>query len=276
MVGRLRRSSGEKRVGHGGTLDPAATGVLPIFFGRATVLAEFLSAQGKSYAGEVVLGAASTTDDGEGELTPVPLSAMPGTEDVVAAMAGFVGSIQQAPPAYSAVKIDGERSYRRARRGDEPEPAPRTVNLLRARVVACREEGDTLVVSIDISCGPGFYVRALARDLGRALGTAGYLRALRRTTVGPLRVDDAVSLEEAEALRGGIADRLLPATLAVGSMMAVPVRPEDEARLAHGMEVTAPVTGTGPAFAQGEGDRLLAIGDVFAGRFRPRRLVEVG
>ena len=277
MVGRLRRSSGEKRVGHGGTLDPAATGVLPVFFGRATVLAEFLSAQGKSYLGQFVLGVSSTTDDGDGQLTEVAFEREPGEADVTAALATFVGDIQQAPPAYSAVKIDGERSYARARRGDHPAPTARPVVLSYARVVRFeRDQRGALLPTVEISCGPGFYVRALARDLGLALGSAGYLRSLRRTSVGPLRVDDAVTLEDAEGLGEMLSERLLPAALAVGSMIAVPVLPEDETRLAHGMEVAAPVAGSGPAFARGEGDRLLAIGELFGGRFRPRRLVELG
>ena len=263
-------------MGHGGTLDPAATGVLPIFFGRATVLAEFLSAQGKCYSGEVVLGAYSTTDDAEGELTHVTIDREPARADVAAALAGFVGEIQQAPPAYSAVKVRGERSYRRARRGDKPEPAARPVQLSAARLDGIRRDnGGSLVARIEITCGPGFYVRSLARDMGRVLGTGAYLGSLRRTSVGPLRVADAIGLEQAEALGEMLAGRLLPATVAVGSMIAVPVLREDEARLAHGMEVPAPVVGVGPAYARGDGDRLLAIGEVFAGRFHPRRLVEV-
>ena len=277
MVGRLRRSSGEKRVGHGGTLDPSATGVLPIFFGRATVLAEFLSAQGKSYSGQFVLGLSSTTDDGDGELTEVGFAREPSEADVTAALASFVGDIQQAPPAYSAVKINGERSYRKARRGDRPAPVARPVVLTHARLVRFERDGArALLLSVEVSCGPGYYVRALARDLGHALGSGGYLSSLRRTSVGPLRAEDAVTLEEAEGLGERLATRLLPATAAVGSMIAVPVLPEDEGRLAHGLEVAAPVGGTGPAFAHGEGDRVLAIGQVFGGRFHPRRLVEVG
>lgn len=276
-MGRLRRSSGERRVGHGGTLDPAATGVLPIFFGRATVLAEFLSAQGKSYCGEVVLGATSSTDDGEGELTAVPFDHQPNEPQIAAALATFVGHIQQAPPAYSAVKIDGERSYKRARRGDQPAPLARSVHLFSARLAGCRTgEGGFRMATVEITCGPGFYVRALARDLGRALGCGGYLGSLRRTSVGPLRVEEAIGLEDAEAMGPALETRLLPSQLALGSMISIEVRPEDEGRLAHGMEVEAPVAEAGPAFARGDGDRLLAIGEVFAGRFRPRRLVEVG
>jgi tRNA pseudouridine55 synthase len=263
-------------VGHGGTLDPSATGVLPIFFGRATVLAEYLSAQGKTYTGEVVLGVASTTDDAEGELTPTPLPVLD-EATVSAALAEFVGDVMQAPPAFSAVKIDGERSYRRARRGDEPEPEARPVRLEAAslRGLGTGEDG-TVVAAIEISCGPGYYVRSLARDLGARLGTAGHLRTLRRTRVGPLDASDAIGLEEAEALGEGLGARLLDAGLAVTALIEVTVMPSDEGRLAHGMEVTAPVAGGGEAFARAEDGRLLAIGELAAGRFRPRRLVEAG
>jgi tRNA pseudouridine55 synthase len=276
VVGRLRRSSGEKRVGHGGTLDPAATGVLPIFFGRATVLAEYLSAQGKAYRGTIAFGFASSTDDGEGELTAAPVPPDLDEATVAAALALFVGAIQQEPPAYSAVKVDGERSYRRARQGDGSRPAAREVQLSRAQLLGLDREDGVLVAEVAITCGPGFYVRSLARDLGAALGTAAHLRRLRRTSVGPLDQAGAISLEDAEALGPSISSRVLPATLAVGQMIPVPVLPADEGRLAHGMDVAAPVTETGLAFARGEGDRVLAIGEVAGGRFRPRRLVEVG
>ncbi|HEY8739564.1 MAG TPA: tRNA pseudouridine(55) synthase TruB [Candidatus Dormibacteraeota bacterium] len=275
-MGRVRRSSGERRVGHGGTLDPSATGVLPIFFGRATVLAEYLSAQGKAYTGEVVLGVTSSTDDAEGELAVVPVPAGVDEATVAATLATFVGTHQQAPPAYSAVKIDGERSYKRARRGDQPSPAARPVVLEAATLTGLRVEHGAPVASIDVVCGPGFYVRSLARDLGRALGTAGHLRGLRRTRVGPLAVGEAISLEEAEALGPELGARLLSPALAVTSLIEVTVLPVDEGRLAHGIEISAPVPGGGAAFARAEDGRLLAIGEVLGGRFRPRRLVELG
>jgi tRNA pseudouridine55 synthase len=250
--------------------------VLPIFFGRATVLADHLSAQGKAYSAGIVLGWSSTTDDAEGELTAVPIDREVDAAAVELALSGFVGRREQAPPAYSAVKIGGERSYRRARRGVETVPAPRPVTLHSARLEHLTSVDGELVAGVEIECGPGFYVRALARDLGRALGTGGHLRRLRRTRVGPLRVEDAVGLEEAEALGAGLAARLQSGVVAVGSLIEVQVRPEDEPRLVHGMEVAAPVAGAGPAYARGEGDRLLAIGRLFGGRFQPHRLVELG
>ena len=276
MVGRLRRSGGEKRVGHGGTLDPSATGVLPIFFGRATVLAEHLSVQGKAYRGEVVLGWSSTTDDAEGELTLAPLAREADAEAIAAVLTTFVGEHPQAPPAYSAVKIDGRRSYSRARAGESPQPKPRSVVLSAAHLVGVARDGGFLTATLDIECGPGYYVRALARELGRALGGGGYLRDLRRTRVGGLRVEDAISLVDAEALGPGLASRLLSPLAAVGAMLEVRVRPADEGRLAHGMEVEAPGVGTGLAYARGDGDRVLALGEVAEGRFRPHRLVDVG
>jgi tRNA pseudouridine55 synthase len=249
--------------------------VLPIFFGRATVLAEHLSAQGKTYTGDVVLGWSSSTDDGEGELTAVPAETDIDGAAVAAALAGFVGDLEQAPPAYSAVKIDGERSYDLARRGDAPTPAARTVRLESARLVELLR-GPDLVARVEVACGPGFYVRALARDLGRELGTAGYLRSLRRTRVASLDVADALPLEEAEQLGASLGSRLVPATVACAAMLEVIVLPSDEGRLAHGMEIVAPVVGSGAAFARAEDGRLLAIGDIGGGHFRPKRLVDLG
>ncbi|GAC1578029.1 MAG: tRNA pseudouridine(55) synthase TruB [Candidatus Dormibacteria bacterium] len=276
VVGRLRRSGGEKRVGHGGTLDPSATGVLPIFYGRATVLAEYLSRQGKAYRGEVVLGWSSTTDDGEGELTPAALDRAVDAAEVERVLGSMVGEHLQAPPAYSAVKVDGRRSYSRARGGEDPRPAPRPVVLIAARLDSLTAASGEVCAVIEISCGAGFYVRALARDLGRLLGGGGYLRALRRTRVGQLSVADAIDLEAAEAMGPGVAARLLSPLAAVGTMLEVPVRPADEGRLAHGMAVASPVVGAGAAYARGEGDRVLAIGEVQAGSFQPRRLVDLG
>jgi tRNA pseudouridine55 synthase len=275
VVGRLRRSGGERRVGHGGTLDPAATGVLPVFFGRATVLADYLSAQGKSYRGEVVLGWTSTTDDAEGELTCAPLAGPVDAATVASALSAFTGDRPQAPPAYSAVKIGGRRSYAVARAGGDPAPPARSVHLGGARLCELEEAEPGPVAVIELDCGPGFYVRALARDLGRALGGGAYLRALRRTRVGPLLADGAVPLEDAEALGPALAGRLGSLLGAVRDLVEVAVSPADIGRLAHGMEVAAPVTAGGPAYAR-SGDRVLAVGDVAGGRFRPHRLVDVG
>ena len=192
VVGRLRRSSGVRRVGHGGTLDPLASGVLPIFFGRATVLADLLSRQGKRYRAGVRFGAGSDTDDAEGELEAAKVPDALDAATVEATLAPFVGTIQQRPPAYSAIKVEGERSYRRARAGEAVELPARPVvvealELVSWQPAAIGQCGPLAVV--DVSCGPGFYVRSLARDLGVAVGTRAHLETLVRTSVGPLRLE---------------------------------------------------------------------------------------
>ncbi|MEA2645429.1 MAG: tRNA pseudouridine55 synthase [Chloroflexota bacterium] len=274
VVGTLRRSSGTRRVGHGGTLDPAATGVLPVFFGRATVLADHLSAQGKSYRAGIRLGAGSTTDDAEGELTPAALPVGLTQDTVVGALAGFVGDIMQRPPAYSALKVDGVRSYRRVRRGEGDAPLPpRPARVDRAELVRVEAGGDGGPLAVvDIDCGPGFYVRALARDLGEALGTRAHLESLVRTRVGALALDDAVSLDAAVAAGEDLA--LLPVRDVVRGWAAV--RAEDGVEdLLQGRAVAAPGAPDGPSYAQDGAGRVLAIGEVRDGSFHPRRLVEL-
>ena len=277
VVGRLRRSSGIKRVGHGGTLDPLATGVLPIFFGRATVLAERLSAQGKSYRAGVRLGAASDTDDAAGQLHVVGVPRGVDGDAVAAALAEFVGVIEQAPPAFSAIKIGGRRSYKLARSGQAVALAPRPVRADALRVVGfapaeAAEPGP--LVTIEVDCGPGFYVRALARDLGRRVGTEAHLETLARTSVGGLRVEAALSLHVAEELGAGIVEAFLPLAPALVGLGEVKVDVAGAAELARGMAVDAGGVETGDAFAAWAG-RVLAIGAVREGQFHPRRLVQL-
>lgn len=279
VVGRLRRSSGVRRVGHGGTLDPLASGVLPIFFGRATVLADVLSAQGKSYRAGVRLGARSDTDDAEGELTPAPVPPGLAEAEVAEALGRFVGFIRQRPPAYSAIKVAGERSYRRARAGAAVALPPRevlvrSVSLASWHLAAQGQAGP--LATVEVSCGPGFYVRSLARDLGEALGGGGHLESLVRTAVGPLRLEAARSLEDAEALGAGIAEVLESPRVALDDRPAVRVDTAAEDDLLHGREVAAPAIQAGRAYAIDGGGRVLALGEVSGERFRPRRLVELG
>jgi tRNA pseudouridine55 synthase len=268
-----------KRVGHGGTLDPLASGVLPIFFGRATVLADLLSRQGKSYRAGIRFGASSTTDDGEGELTPAEVPVGLDADAVGAVLVGFAGSIQQRPPEFSAIKVAGERSYRRARAGQAVALPPRqvlvaSVALASWQPAAAGEAGPLAVV--DLSSGPGFYVRSLARDLGEAVGTAAHLESLVRTGVGPLRLEDAISLEDAEAQGRGIAGALSPPRVALVGRTAVDVDKAGEEALRHGREVEAPEAEPGDAYAVDAAGRVLALGHVSGRRFRPRRLVELG
>lgn len=206
IVGLVRQLSGMKRVGHGGTLDPFARGVLPVFLGRATRVVEYHLGDRKQYRATVCFGASSTTDDLEGELTPVPLAAPGAVLDraaVEAALAAFRGPIVQVPPAYSAIKVAGRRAYALARAGQRPELAPRSVTIDRLELLdwdATDPERPIAVVEVD--CSAGTYIRAIARDLGSALATGAYLGALSRTASGPFRLVDAISLDAVRAAAG--------------------------------------------------------------------------
>lgn len=193
---KLRAGGAPKRikVGHAGTLDPLATGVLVVLVGKATKLQDQHMAGAKGYLAEVDLANVSRTDDMEGPIEPVDCEPI-GGEAVEAALAQFIGTIQQRPPAYSAMKVNGRRAYALARKAetedDLPELKPRPVVIDSINIAAF----DWPVVTLDIACGKGTYIRSLARDLGQALGTGGMLKSLRRTRVGPWTLDHAVTLD---------------------------------------------------------------------------------
>ena len=194
IVALVRRLSGAQRVGHGGTLDPFASGVLPLFLGRATRLAEYHLGDGKSYRATICFGASSTTDDLEGELSPVATA--PDRAAVEAALGRFRGTIEQTPPAYSAIKVAGRRAYALARAGITPELRPRTVTIDRAAIVAWDGTDPVRpIATVEVDCSAGTYVRSLARDLGSAVGSAAYLGALVRTASGPFRLGEAHSVD---------------------------------------------------------------------------------
>ncbi len=260
VVGRIRRLAGTRKVGHAGTLDPMATGVLVVGVNRATRLLTYLVGSDKEYAATVRLGQATVTDDAEGEVTSAP-----GAEEVddgalLAAVARLTGAIAQVPSAVSAIKVDGKRSYARVRAGEDVALPARPVTVSRFDVVARRSamtEDGTAVTDVDVvvACSSGTYVRALARDLGAALGTGGHLAALRRTRVGPFVLDDAATLEE---LAGSF--RLMD--LATAGRRCFPVREVAEAEAAalrYGKSIEAGGTGEAPVAAIGPDGRLIAL-----------------
>jgi tRNA pseudouridine55 synthase len=203
IVGLVRRLAATKRVGHGGTLDPFASGVLPIFLGRATRVVEFHLADRKAYRATICFGASSTTDDLEGELT-VPDGPAPTRENIEAGLPAFTGTIRQRPPAYSAIKVGGRRAYAMARAGESVELREREVTIESLSLVSWDDsEPERPIAVVDVTCSAGTYVRALARDLGTAVGNAAYLGALRRTAAGSFGEDGAVSLD---AVRSATAD----------------------------------------------------------------------
>lgn len=233
VVARLRRSSREPRIGHTGTLDPAATGLLPLLFGRATRLAALIAGGDKTYEAVVRLGFATETDDAAGTALGVEHTDLPDDATIQAAIDRFRGEISQVPPRHSAKHVAGERAYALARRA---EPVP----LSPVRVVVRRVEwqgraGD--LVRLAVTASSGFYVRALARDLGNALGCGAHLAALRRTRSGSFSVADAVPLEEAEALGEGVVQRLLAPADALPQLPAVTATDVGIRRVRHGNPV---------------------------------------
>jgi tRNA pseudouridine55 synthase len=223
VVGLVRRLSATKRVGHGGTLDPFASGVLPVFLGRATRLVEYHLGDRKRYRATVCFGASSTTDDLEGALTPAAGPA-PDRDAIEAALAGFRGEIEQRPPAYSAIKVGGRRAYAMARAGQTVELPPRTVTIHDIRLL---EWDDTTpgepVGILDLECSAGTYVRSLARDLGAAVGSAAYLGALTRTASGPFLVDDAVPLDAVRTATAEGPDRLATLLRPIDAGLELPI-----------------------------------------------------
>ena len=201
VVARVRRLAGTRRVGHAGTLDPMATGVLVLGLGRATKLLHFLTGADKEYSATIRLGQASTTDDAEGELTPVGDAAF-STDQIADALVGLRGDIMQVPSAVSAIKVAGKRAYQRVRAGENVQLAARPVRVSRFEMLgAPRAAGTYTDVDVAVECSSGTYVRALARDLGHELGSGGHLTALRRTRVGPWTIEDAHPLP-AQAVTG--------------------------------------------------------------------------
>lgn len=195
VVARVRRVCGTRRVGHAGTLDPMATGVLVLGVGRGTKLLTFLVGCDKSYAATVRLGQATVTDDAEGEVVASADASGLSQPAVVMAAAALTGSLQQVPSAVSAIKVDGQRSYARVRSGETVRLTARPVTVSRFTVGEVRPAGACLDVDVEVDVSSGTYVRALARDLGVALGVGGHLTALRRTRVGRFALDDAIRLD---------------------------------------------------------------------------------
>src|SRR5699024_10673809 len=199
VVGRLRRYFGTRKVGHAGTLDPMATGVLVVGIERATKMLGLLALETKSYEATIRLGQTTTTDDAEGETTASSDASAVTDEAIGAAVAGLTGTLEQVPSSVSAIKVDGRRAYDRVRAGEEVELRARQVTVSRFDVVERRSVGTAVALVVVVDCSTGTYIRALARDLGGELGVGGHLTALRRTSVGPFGLDVARTLPELEA-----------------------------------------------------------------------------
>ena len=248
VVARIRRLAGTRRVGHAGTLDPMATGILVVGVEKATRLLGYLTLTQKQYEATIRLGQSTSTDDAEGEVTFTAsadgvCAAVLSQDEISKAVAELTGEIQQVPPAVSAIKVDGQRAYKLTRAGAAPELKPRPVTVYEFAVTGVRPAGDLLDVDATVRCSSGTYIRALARDLGRKLGTGGHLTALRRTWVGGYGLDAARTLDQ-------LAERFEVMPLAEAAAAAFPRRDlsADEARrLAHGGRLPVGPPGTGTA-----------------------------
>ncbi|MDF5753993.1 tRNA pseudouridine(55) synthase TruB [Spongiactinospora sp. TRM90649] len=255
VVGKLRGLAGTRKVGHAGTLDPMATGVLVIGVERATKLLGHLALTEKSYQGTIRLGQTTSTDDAEGEPLSSADAGQVTDEAIAAGVAALTGRIMQVPPQVSAIKVNGERAYRRARAGETVELAARPVTVSSFEVLAVRREGELIDIEVSVDCSSGTYIRSLARDLGEGLGVGGHLTALRRTRVGPYTLDGARTIEE-------LAKECVILPIGEAVTAAFPRRDltPDEARLvSHGGRPSAAGLGPGPVGAFGPDGSLIAL-----------------
>ncbi|HEY1415620.1 MAG TPA: tRNA pseudouridine(55) synthase TruB [Caulobacteraceae bacterium] len=276
-VSRVRRAFNAQKAGHAGTLDPQADGVLPIALGEATKTVAFLMEADKAYRFSVRWGVETATFDVEGAIV-ASSDVRPSPEAVTTLLADLEGDIDQVPPAFSAVKVDGARAYDLARQGVAVELAPRRVAIHAARLISTPAAD---VSEIEIECSKGFYVRSMARDMAQALGTRGHVAALRRTRVGPFTEATAIGLATVEELchRGAPLEALLPVETALDDIPELAVTAEDAFRLTQGRSVVllprhAESLRAGPSrtVSARHGGRIVALCEVRAGRLNPTRV----
>lgn len=275
-LAQVKRLFDAQKAGHAGTLDPLATGILPIAFGEATKTVSYAVDGKKSYRFTVRWGVETTTDDAEGPAAKTS-ALRPSAAAIADQLCHFTGKIMQVPPQFSAIKVDGDRAYDLARAGETIELVARPVVVDALRII---EHTDAETTVFEADCGKGTYVRALARDMGRALGCYGHVIALRRTRVGPFSEENAVTIDElrdvadaegADSLEG----MLQPVEAALDSLTELSISPSDAASLCSGQPVLirgrdAPVL-SGPVYAMSKG-RLIALGEIDRGAIRPTRV----
>lgn len=267
-VSRLKRIFNAKKAGHAGTLDPLATGILPVAFGEATKTVPFVQDGRKAYAFTVKWGEETDSDDSDGTVVRTsPLR--PSREAIEALLPQFTGEIMQTPPVYSAIKVQGERAYDLARDGENVQLEARAVTIHALRIIEANADS----AIIEAECGKGTYVRALARDFGRLLGCYGHVTALRRTRVGPFTLDSAVTLEKLEALENPL-EAMLPVETGLSELPCVVVDRDGAARLRRGQSLIlrgrdAPMSGIAYAACAG---MPVAFGPVEEGQLVPHRV----
>lgn len=288
-VGLVKRLFNAQKAGHGGTLDPLADGILPIALGEATKTSAYAMDADKDYTFIIEWGASTTTQDREGEVI-ARSDRRPTPVEVSEALAGFVGEIEQIPPQYSAIKVNGERAYDLARDGETVELQARKVDLFEARL---DDSSSQDLATIHVTCGKGFYIRALVRDLAEKLGAEGHVVSLKRTRVGAFSLENAISVDMLEGMEAPEARRevLVPIEAAMDDVPAIEIMPSNLARLRNGNDVLllphemenfrrqrAELLGEESddrlALALADG-KAIALGEVRAGHFRPSRVFQI-
>lgn len=281
VVNRVRRATGERRVGHAGTLDPAATGLLTVCVGPATRLATYLSDHDKSYLAQIRFGTATTTDDAEGEVVrqcdvPSELHDPAFAREV---LAGLVGEHDQVPPVFSAVKRDGQRAYDVARKGGELTLEPRRIRIDGARLQGVDATGSSPIWGVELDVSKGTYIRSIARDLGEQLGCAAHLASLRRLRAGALSVEQAVTLEQVEEAGQKGVEALFCDPVAALTLPRVEVGPEQIEPLSQGKRLSVPAgfenVSEGPVAVTCEG-RLLSVHENARGCLRALTVIPGG
>jgi tRNA pseudouridine55 synthase len=288
-VAKVRRVFNANKAGHAGTLDPLASGVLPIALGEATKTVPWLMEADKAYRFDIAWGVSTDTLDREGVIT-AQSAVRPSAEAISEALARFVGEIEQVPPIYSAIKVEGERAYDLARAGEAVELKARPVVLHEGRLVEARPD----VATLEIRCGKGFYVRALVRDIAAAVGAEGHVGRLRRTHVGPFSLESSTPLDVLMDLshKGPAFERLSPVETALADIPALAINDEDAFKLRQGRPIVllphvverlkplfrprtiAGLDASRAAMAVHDG-KVVALGDVRAGQFKPTRVFHV-
>ena len=284
VVGRVRRATNAAKVGHGGTLDPLATGVLPLALGEATKTVSYAMDGIKGYRFTVRWGEARNTDDAEGLVTETS-DARPTQQQIAAVLERFTGDIEQTPPAFSAIKIGGKRAYELARADKSPEMKPRTIHIEDIRLLGQTDEDHA---QFEVRSGKGAYMRALARDIALELGTVGHISDLRRVSVGPFKEKDAISLDklldklESLGHSAPLSEHLLPVETVLDDIPALALTEPEARRLSRGQAIPVlPVASRSPFKNISQGDtvcamaegRLVALAKIKGGEIRPFRVM---
>jgi tRNA pseudouridine55 synthase len=282
VVGRVRRLFNAAKAGHGGTLDPMASGILPIAFGEATKTVSYVMDGIKDYRFTIRWGESRTTDDGEGEVT-ASSDVRPDTAAIEMALTAFVGDIEQVPPVYSAIKVDGKRAYALARNNVAVELKPRTIHIERFDLI---DMPDRDHATFEVVAGKGSYMRGLARDLALQLGTVGHISALRRLKVGPFEEKSSISLDKLEALghSAPLADHLLAVETALDDIPALALSEEEARNLQHGRPISILPVANRSSLKKVDPDavycamssgKLVALTKVVGGEVRPLRVMNM-